>query len=78
MRSLCISEQEKKGDWYWEGILCGAKENALVYGSVKQGRCSPTDSCIWQGSKVCVPVWECGRLGLHRKWSEDEKGGICL
>lgn len=46
MHSLCISVEEKKGDCDWEGILCGAKENALVYGSVKQGGCSSTDFSI--------------------------------
>lgn len=60
--SLCTPEEEEavpgKG-------FCGEEENTSVSGSVKQGGCSPTDFCIWQGSKVCV--CRCVQAGTTHK-----------
>lgn len=73
--SLCMPAGGGGGGCAWERFLWG-EENALVSGSVKQGGCSPTDF-VSSRNQRCVCVGGC-RLALHTKWSEDEKGGVCL
>lgn len=73
-RSLPSAWGRRNRSCAWEG-LPGQGQNLQCPGW-EAGRLQANRFLYLAGIKG-VSVWVC-RLGLHTKWSEDGKGGVCL